>query len=74
MTYGELFTQVISEVTGKPKDQLLEFLTYFRAIIPGGNFDKQIDPDKAQALLDEIRRHPEAIKAWLKGFYSKSPE
>jgi len=72
MTYGELFTQVISEVTGKPQDQLLDFLAYFRTIIPGGNFDKQIHPDEAQSLLDEIRRHPVAIKAWLNGFYSKA--
>ena len=71
MTYGELFTQVLAEITGKPEEQIVDLLAQFRAANPGDNFDKEIDPDKAKALLEQTRRNPEAIKTWLGTGYSK---
>lgn len=67
MTYIDLFTQILSEVTGQPKEYIRAMTIEFfgRA---GANMDKlhrTIPPAEYDRLLAELRQEKEGIRAWL---------
>lgn len=65
MTYGEIFIQVLSEVTGQSEEHVNDLLSKFRARHPGDNFDEEMPPEKAEAILKAARENPTAIMDWL---------
>lgn len=66
MTYSDILTQILSEVTGKPKDQLNDLLEEFKKRFQGQHrLDEELPPDKAEQLLDNLRKEKSGILAWL---------
>ena len=65
MTYQEIFIQIISEVSGKSKNEISKLLTTFQKVHPGGNWDKIIPEHEAEALLSQLRAEAPGILAWL---------
>ena len=65
MTRAEIFIQIISEVSSKPKQEIADVLTSFRKANPGGRWDESIPAGEAEKLLDSLRKEAPAILAWL---------
>jgi hypothetical protein len=55
MTRAEIFVQLLSEVTGKPKEEIADVLPQARNILPAGKWDEEIPPDESERLLDDLR-------------------
>jgi len=72
MKRGDVFIQILSEVSGKPKASVSELLEFFKSTIPGQHkFDEEIPDDEAAALLNGLRQEKEGIKAWLMTGYQR---
>ena len=65
MTYQEIFIQIISEVSGKPKQELSELLNNIRKIHPGGKWDIEIPDSESKELLTKLRGEAPGILRWL---------
>lgn len=66
MTRSDIFIQILSEVSGKPKDQVSDLLVAFRKTFPGKDrFDDELPDQEAQQLLAGLRKEKEGIRAWL---------
>ncbi len=66
MTYGDIMAQILSEVSGKPKDQVGELMETFKLSYPGKNkLDDEVPDDKAQQLLNDLRKEKDGIRLWL---------
>lgn len=65
MTYQEIFIQIISEVSGKPKQEINELLSAFRKTNPGGKWDNIIPDKDADKLLTDLRAEAPGILRWL---------
>ncbi len=65
MTRADIFIQILSEVTGRPKAELASLLAMFRSVYPGGRWDDVLPDNEAQALLEGLRKEKEGIRAWL---------
>lgn len=66
MTYGDIMAQILSEVTDKPKDQVDDLLEEFKKRFPVQyNLDEEVPPEKAEQLLDSLRKEKSGILAWL---------
>ena len=65
MTYQEIFIQIISEVSGKSKQETGELLSAFRKTHPGGKWDTPIPDKDAEKLLNDLRGEAPGILAWL---------
>lgn len=65
MTNQEIFIQIISEVSGKSKQEIAELLSVFRKTNPGGEWDKIIPDKDAEKLLNDLRAEAPGILAWL---------
>ncbi|MBW1702823.1 MAG: hypothetical protein JRJ50_12030 [Deltaproteobacteria bacterium] len=65
MTYAKLFIQIISEVSGKPEQEIADLLSTFREAHPGGNWDQVIPANEAEKLLNDLREEAPGILAWL---------
>jgi|GEM_PF-3188123 hypothetical protein len=79
MKQGDIFIQIIHEVTGKPKEFAAEMLEIFKSMIPGPTkFDEEISDEEAESLLIELRKEKEGIAkfiidGYLRFFLRKSP-
>lgn len=72
MTRGDVFIQILSEVSGKPKESVFELLEFFKSTIPGQHkFDEELPDGEAEALLTGLRQEKEGIKAWLMTGYQR---
>lgn len=65
MTYQEIFIQIISEVSGKPKKELSELLASIRKLHPGGKWDVEIPDSESKELLNKLRGEAPGILRWL---------
>lgn len=66
MKRSDIFLQIFSEVSGKPKEALSELLEAFKNSIPGQhNFDEDIPEREAEKLLQDLRSEKESILKWL---------
>ena len=65
MTYSEIFIQIISEVSGKPKQEITDLLSTFRKAHPGGKWDNIIPDNDAEKLLTELRAETPAFSNGL---------
>jgi hypothetical protein len=55
MTRAEIFVQLLSEVTGKPKEELADVLAQVRETLPDGKWDEDLPPAESEKLLNELR-------------------
>lgn len=66
MTRADIFIQILSEVSGKPKEEISTLLEVFNAAFPGPNkFDEELTDDAAQKLLEGLRKEKDGIRQWL---------
>jgi hypothetical protein len=66
MTYGEILAQIISEITGKPKEQINEIVRSVERAFPDRQRLQEVVPeDKVELLLNELRKEKPAILAQL---------
>jgi hypothetical protein len=65
MTRKEIFIQILSEVSGKSKQEIAELLSTFRKANPGGEWDEVIPDNEAEKLLNDLRGEAPGILAWL---------
>ena len=65
MTKAEIFIQTLSEVSGRPKDEIAEMLKAMRKARPGGKWDDEVPPAEAEKLVNDLRAEVPGILAWL---------
>ena len=65
-TNADVFSTILSEVTGKPLKDISELLKLFRQKYSGGDsFDQQITQQQFDTLLAELREEKSGIFNWL---------
>ncbi len=66
MTFGEILAQVISEVTGRPEEKILEIAKTIEKAFPGQQkLEVEVPDDKVELLLSELRKEKSTIIAQL---------
>jgi Mg/Co/Ni transporter MgtE len=66
MTFGEILAQVLSEVTGRPKEKIIEIVKAIEKTFPGKQrLEEEVPDDKVELLLNELRKEKPAIIAQL---------
>ncbi len=66
MTYGEILAQIISEVTGRPKERINEIVKAIEQAFPNKQRLEEVVPDeKVELLLNELRKEKAVILAQL---------
>ncbi len=66
MTFGDILAQVISEVTGRPKEKIMEIVNAVEKAFPGKQrLEEEVPDDKVELLLNELRKEKPAILAQL---------
>ncbi len=65
MTYQDVFIQILSEVSGKPKAELTDLLESFKKIHPGGKWDRYLSETEGEKLLNDLRKEKAGIAKWL---------
>ncbi len=70
MTRGDVFLQILHEVSGKPKEFLSDILEAFKSAVPGQHkFDEEMSDADGEKLLAQLRMEKEGIRQWLiKGY------
>jgi len=71
MTRGDVFIQIMSELSGEPKKLIAEMLYLIKFSMPPElhRFDEEISDTKARRLTDELMKEKEAILNWFLGGY-----
>ncbi|WP_319525741.1 hypothetical protein [uncultured Desulfosarcina sp.] len=67
ITRAEIFVQILSEVSGKPRHMVACQLAEFRKTHPGNSWDRKIPCNEAQRLLADLRKDAPAIMSWVAG-------
>lgn len=65
MTNQDIFIQIVSEVSGRPKEEIADLLAAIRRAHPGGKWDKELSDKEAETLLVELRAEAPGILRWL---------
>lgn len=65
MTHADIFVQILSEVSGRSKNEIAEFLKMLRKARPQGKWDEEVPPLEAEKLLSDLRGEAPGILAWL---------
>ena len=65
MTRTEIFTQILTEVSGKSRQEVSEMLVALRQANPAGKWDEEIPDDETEKLLAELRAEAPEILSWL---------
>ncbi len=66
MTFGEILAQIVSEVTGRPKEKIMEIVNSIEKSFPGKQrLEEEVPDDKVEPLLNELRKEKSAILAQL---------
>ncbi len=74
MTFGEILAQIIAEITGQPKDKIIEIVKSIEKAFPGKQrLEEEVPDDKVEQLLEELRKEKPAILAQLME-YGMQPE
>lgn len=64
MTFGEILAQVVSEITGQPKDKIVEIVKSIEKAFPGRQrLEEEIADDMVEPLLNELRKEKAEIIA-----------
>ncbi len=71
MTRGDVFIQLMSELSGEPKKLIAEMLDVIKTSMASElhRFDEEISDTKAESLIDELMNEKEAILNWFLGGY-----
>lgn len=65
MTREDIFIQIISEVSGKTKQEIKELLNISNEAHPGDKWNEQIPDKEAEELIVKLRNEGSGILAWL---------
>lgn len=67
MTRGDVFIQVMSDLSGEPKKLIAEMLDIIKVSMPPElhRFDEELSYTKAGRLIDELKKEKEAILNWF---------
>lgn len=65
MTNREIFTQILSEATGKPKKEVEHLTLALTKHIGIGRLDEERPQGQGEKLLEQLRRELPGIRAWL---------
>ena len=67
MTRGDVFIQILSELSCEPKELIAEMLNVITVSIPleEHRFDEEISETEAGRLLDDLMQEKEAILSWF---------
>ncbi len=66
MTHEDVLVQILSEVTGKPKNEISDLMTVFKDRFPTGHkFNEELPDEKAEKLLNDLRKEKAGILKWL---------
>jgi hypothetical protein len=67
MTRGEVFIQLLSELSGEPKERIAEMLNVIKGSMPPElhRFDEEISDTEAGQLLDELMQEKKTILKWF---------
>ena len=67
MTRGDVFIQILSELSGEPKKLIAEMLYVIKDSMPPEQhtFDEEITDTEVGRLLDELIQEKEAILNWF---------
>lgn len=65
MTNKDVFIQILSEVSGKPEQEVADLLTTLRRAHPGGKWDNELSENEAEKLLITLRAKAPGILRWL---------
>jgi hypothetical protein len=65
MTYQDIVSRVLSEVSGEPEQKLSTIISAFRKANPGGKWDQTLSDEDAEKLLTEYRAMGPGILNWL---------
>ena len=67
ITRPEIFVQILSEVSGKPRHMVACQLAVFRKTHPGLSWDRKMSRNEAHRLLADLRKDAPAIMSWVAG-------
>lgn len=74
MTYGDIFLQVLLEVSPEPKETVIEKFEFMKRLSPQSKLNQEIPESEAEVLLEQFRREKNGILAWLiRGGLEKTP-
>lgn len=65
MTKAEIFVQIISEVSGAPRQEVAELLSNILRVHPVPALDEKIPDNEVEELLHGLREEAPGILAWL---------
>jgi len=65
MKRADIFIQILSEVSGRPKHEIAELLSAIRQANPGGKWDEEIPENELEQLVNELRGEAPGIMDWL---------
>ncbi len=69
MTFGDILAQIISEVTGRPKEEIINIVHSVEMMFPGKQrLEEEVPDDKVELLLNELRKEKPAILAQLREY------
>jgi hypothetical protein len=73
MTRGDVFIQIMSELSGEPQKLIAEMLDLIKVSMPPElhRFDEELSDTKAGRLLDELMQEKEAILYWFVAGYRR---
>jgi hypothetical protein len=65
MTNAEIFAQVLSEVTGRPKAELMAIVEMVKRRGGPATWDEELTPDASERLLASLRAEKAGILNWI---------
>jgi hypothetical protein len=66
VTNADIFIQILSEASGKPREEVETLAdTFYQTIGSRFRLDEELSDDKAQELLKSMRQELPGIRAWL---------
>lgn len=67
MTNAEIMAQILHEVTGKPKEQMLDTISAVRQVLgeAGYGFDRVVPQEEVARSLARLRKEKSGILTWL---------
>jgi hypothetical protein len=65
MTFQDVFIQVLSEESGKPKKEISDLFIAIRSTQPKGKWDNVLSQEESENLLNSLRKVSPGILMWL---------
>jgi len=66
MTYEDVLIQILSEVTGNPKNEVTDIMKIFKNRFPTGHkLNEKLSEDEAEKMLNSLRKEKAGILRWL---------